>query len=110
MELKTSNSTAHASYPTYPEGRTLLRGMILGAGIVVGMATSCVRPAGSQMTVKAPAQADTDGDGVVDSRDRCPKVAGDPQNNGCPLPPPRPQGVMPPVRNPEPTPPADKPL
>ena len=32
------------------------------------------------------AEADTDGDGVFDSADNCPKTKGLPTNNGCPLP------------------------
>lgn len=38
-------------------------------------------------TVTPPVQADSDGDGVPDSTDNCPQVAGVTQNAGCPLPP-----------------------
>lgn len=38
----------------------------------------------SPVVVKEPVSADTDGDGVVDSKDRCPNVAGLTTNQGCP--------------------------
>jgi membrane protein involved in colicin uptake len=34
---------------------------------------------------RANANRDTDGDGVVDAKDKCPNEAGSPANNGCPV-------------------------
>ncbi|MBU1240407.1 hypothetical protein KKF84_07670 [Myxococcota bacterium] len=112
MKLKTSNDPSSTKYPRYDEGKALLRQVIMGAGVVISglTASSCIRTAGKPMPVKPPQYADSDGDGVLDHEDRCPKLAGDAKNHGCPVSP-RYPGLIPAVQNnPEnsPAPPAPK--
>ncbi len=86
MKLNRTQHDGRADYPTYREGRGALRGLILSASVAL-LATACssekkpVRLGGDI----APVRMDRDGDGVEDSRDRCPEVKGPASNNGCPV-------------------------
>ncbi len=83
MKTRKIEDGSRAAYPSFTEGRRLLRGLILGAGVVAsGLAASCRTP-GKPVPVQPP--VDTDRDGVPDDRDKCPRVAGDAKNDGCPV-------------------------
>jgi len=99
MELKSSKDKNPVKYPEYTEGKILLKRLLMGAGVVVaGLTASCIRPAGKMVEARPPQRVDSDADGVPDADDRCPKVAGDVKNHGCPVEPPRPMGVKPDIR------------
>lgn len=84
MHLKRVNR-AKANYPRFLDGRAILSTLALGATLLTGtFATSCIRTAGKPMPVKQP-KTDSDGDKVLDSKDRCPTKPGPESNQGCPV-------------------------
>ena len=84
MKLKaTTEKKKH--YPTKANSHLLLKGILLGAGLMLGAPSGCThnpRLAGSQARV----HKDRDNDGLPDTEDRCPDTAGPRSNKGCPVP------------------------
>lgn len=75
---------------TMANSLTYIVGTELPAGTTISFWCSATGGASSNraiFTVTPPVQVDSDGDGVPDSADTCPQVAGVTQNAGCPLPP-----------------------
>lgn len=72
-------------YTTAPEISMNNRGFQLTLGLRFRKAKPWVEPASTQV-IAPPVDKDTDGDGIFDSRDKCPTVPGVAKYEGCPVP------------------------
>ena len=72
-------------YTTAPEISMNNRGFQLTLGLRFRKAKPWVEPASTQV-IAPPVDKDSDGDGIFDSRDKCPTVPGVAKYEGCPVP------------------------
>jgi hypothetical protein len=131
MKLKKVKTKTIGNYPTSKSSWSdgTLRKLIVGASVTLGLSlASCggkppsprPRPSGTAprpqeetkprlMGKVQPARADSDSDGIDDSKDKCPNKAGTIKNSGCPDPKPQlPGSTPPPQPAPKPNPPPTK--
>lgn len=72
-------------FPVSPEVSTNNRGFQLTIGLKFHKAPPLPEPK-QPVVVTPPADKDTDGDGIMDSKDKCPTVPGVAKYDGCPVP------------------------